>query len=112
MKTALAIVCSLMLAWTNLVLAQAPAVSVASAAASCHCGKKSSCCAAKRSLPESPPVSAAPVPSFQSQISFIAPAAVAWLLADSPMREVPTSVIPSFPTAGTALLARNCAWLI
>jgi len=41
MKTALVIVCSLLLAWTNFVPAQAQGTSAASAAPSCHCGKTS-----------------------------------------------------------------------
>jgi hypothetical protein len=112
MKTALAFVCSLTLAWTNVVLAQAPDASVVSpAASSCHCGKKTGCCAAKHSLPESSPVSAAPVSSSQS-FSLIAPASVAWALPGVTTRELPSSVSPSLMTTGAALFARNCARLI
>ncbi|HWC61224.1 MAG TPA: hypothetical protein VHC44_16135 [Verrucomicrobiae bacterium] len=111
MKTALAFVCSLMLAWTNVVLAATDA-GVVSAAPSCHCGRKTGCCAAKHSAPESQPVSAAPVTSFQNQFSLIAPATVAWALPGSPEREVPSPVFSSFQTTGTALFAWNCARLI
>lgn len=111
MKTALAFVCSLMLAWTNIVLAQAPGASVVSAAPSCHCGMKTGCCAAKHSLPESSPVSTAPV-SSQSQFSLIAPATVAWALPGVSARELAASVSPSLTTTGPAVFARNCAWLI
>ena len=112
MKTALAFVCSLMLAWTNIVLTQAPDASVVSAASSCHCGKKASCCAAKRSLPESLPMSTAPVSSFQNQFSPLAPATLAWALPGVPARETSSLASFSFKTTGTALFARNCAWLI
>jgi hypothetical protein len=112
MKTALAFVCSLMLAWTNLVLAQAPDAGVASATASCHCGKKTGCCAAKHSVPESSPVSTAPSVSFQNQFSPLAPARIAWMLPSVPAREGSCLASPSFTMAGTALFARNCAWLI
>jgi len=110
MKTALAFVCSLMLAWTNIVLAQAPDAGVASAAACCKCSKK--CCATKHSESESQPVSAAPSSSVQNQISLIAPATIAWALPNSPAREFSSSISPSSSEAGALLFARNCAWLI
>ena len=112
MKTALAIVCSLMLVWTNLVLAQAPDASVVSAAPSCHCGKKTACCAAKHSSSESAPVSATPVSSFQNQFSLIPPATVAWALPGTPTRGVASSAFSFFARTSPALFARNCAWLI
>jgi len=112
MKTALAIVCSLMLAWTNIVLAQAPEASVAGAAHPCchDCGK--SCCAAHHSMPGSQPVSAAPVSAFRIQIAPVATMVVAWTLPPTTARELYSSPSPSATTAGTALFARNCAWLI
>jgi hypothetical protein len=112
MKTALAFVCSLMLAWTNIVLAQAPVAGVVSAAASCRCGKKTNCCAAKHSEPESQPVSAVPASSFQNQISLMAPATVSWSLPVSPVRELSASVSPFSSEFGAPLFERNCAWLI
>jgi hypothetical protein len=112
MKTALAFICSLMLAWTTLVTTQA-AASVTSTAASCHCGKKTGCCAANRSKPESPPVSATSAPSFQNQFSLIAPATVAWALPGTTACELSSSLISSSSmTSGIPLFARNCAWLI
>jgi hypothetical protein len=111
MKTALAFVCSLMLAWTN-VLAQVPGASVVSAASSCHCDRKASCCAAKHSSSESSPVSTAPVSSFQNEFSPLAPAALAWTLPVVPARELSSSLPPFLTTAGTALFARDCARLI
>jgi hypothetical protein len=113
MKTALAIVCSLMLAWTNIVLAQAPEAGMASTAPSCcHCGKKTGCCAANRSLPESQPVSAAPASTFQNQFSLPLFATVAWTLPGAVAHELSESLFPPLTMTGTALLARNCAWLI
>ena len=112
MKTALAFVCSLMLAWTTIVQVQAAGASASSAASSCHCGKKNSCCAAKRSVPESLPVSTTPVSSFQNQFSLIALATLAWALPGAPARETSSITSPTFTTAGPALFARNCAWLI
>jgi hypothetical protein len=110
MKTALVIICSLLLAWTNIVPAQASGVSVVSASVSCHCGK-TGCCAAKQSLPESLPVSAAPV-SFQNQFSLLAPAIVAWTLPAIASGEVSSPLASSFTTTGAPLFARNCARLI
>ena len=112
MKTALAFVCSLMLAWTNLVLAQAPDAGVASATASCRCGKKTACCAAKNSQSESQPVSAVPNISFQNQVSLIAPAAVSWSLPESPVREFPALFSIASSVDSAPLFERNCAWLI
>jgi hypothetical protein len=112
MKTALAFVCSLMLAWTNVVLAQAPDAGVASAAPSCQCGKKTGCCAAKNSRSELPPVSAAPTSSFQNQVSLIAPASVSWSLPESPARKFPASLPITSSEDGAPLFERNCAWVI
>jgi hypothetical protein len=111
MKTALAIVCSLMLVWTNIVLAEAPVTSVASAAPSCHCGKLG-CCAAKQSLPESLPVSAASVSSFQNQFSPLASTIVAWTLPAVASGEISFQVSPRFTTTDAPLFERNCARLI
>ena len=113
MKTALAIVCSLLLAWTNLVLGEVPGASVVRAARPCcHCGKTSSCCAAKKGLPESPPVSATPASSLQSQFSPLTPATLAWALPANPARELSSPFFAPLKTAGSPLFARNCAWLI
>jgi len=112
MKTVLAIVCSLLLVGANFVLAQAPDAGMASATTSCHCGGKTSCCAAKKSLPESSPVSTAPVSSLQNQISLIAPKAIAWALPGVPVHELVSPSVTSFPTTGAPLFARDCARLI
>jgi hypothetical protein len=112
MKTALAIFCSLLLVWTNIVPAQASGASVASAASSCHCAKKTGCCAAKQSLPESLPVSAAPASSLQNQFSLLAPAIVAWTIPVLASSEVSSPLSSSFKTNDAPLFERNCAWLI
>jgi hypothetical protein len=114
MKTALAIVCSLLLAWTNLVLAQAPEASVAGAAHCCchNCSDGKSCCAAHHSLPGPQPVSAAPVSSLRTQFAPLATAAVAWTLPQASAPELSSSPSPTVTIQGTALFARNCAWLI
>jgi hypothetical protein len=113
MKTALAIVCSLILAWANVVLAQTPGAGEAGAARSCcHCGKKTGCCAADHSLPESQPVSAAPASSFRNQFSPFDAAVVAWTLPDAVTHELSSPVFPSLTARGSALFARNCARLI
>jgi hypothetical protein len=110
-KTTLAIVCSLLLAWTPIVPAQAPAAGVARVAhACCHCGK--ACCAAPSS-PDSQPVPAAPVPaSYQSQLLTLAPAALAWILPDAPAPDFSTSVSSLLTANAAPLYARNCARLI
>lgn len=113
MKTALAIVCSLVLAWTSLVQSQASEASVAGAAHSCcHCGGAKCCCAANHSIPEPPPVSTAPVSSSLTQFSPLAPSALAWTLPETLAHEISSPLFSPSTTAGTALLARNCAWLI
>jgi len=110
-KTTLAIVCSLLLAWTPIVPAQAPAAGVGRGAhACCHCGK--ACCAAPSS-PDSQPVPAAPVPaSYQSQLSTFAPAALAWSLPDTPAPDFSASVSSLLTASRTPLYTRNCARLI
>jgi hypothetical protein len=108
-KTTLAIVCSLLLAWTP-VLAQATAAGVGRTAhTSCHCGK--ACCAAPS--PESQPVPAAPVPSSsQNQLSPLAPAALVWILPTTLAPEFSPPFSSSLTAKGTPLYARNCAFLI
>jgi len=110
-KTTLAIVCSLLLAWTPIVSAQAPAAGVVRVAhACCHCGK--ACCAAPSS-PESQPVPAAPVPvSNQSQLLTLAPTALAWTLPDAPAPDFSASVSSLLTANAAPLYARDCARLI
>jgi len=110
-KTTLVIVCSLLLAWTPFVLAQAPAAGVARVAhACCHCGK--ACCAAPSS-PVSQPLPAAPVPaSSQNQLLTLAPAALAWTLPAAPAPGFSASVSSRLTANAAPLYARNCARLI
>ncbi|HWD93086.1 MAG TPA: hypothetical protein VG938_12145 [Verrucomicrobiae bacterium] len=113
MRITLAIVCSLLLAWTNIVPAETPGTSVACAARiCCHCGKKSDCCATNRSLPESQPVSAAPASSSQNQFSSLTQTITAWTLPTGIAHEHSSSFFPPLTTAGAPLFARNCARLI
>jgi hypothetical protein len=112
MKTALAIICSLVLAWTNIVLAQTLEASPAGTVHSCcHCGNTRSCCAAHHSNPGLPPVSTAPV-SFQNQFAPLAPAAIAWILPGTVAHDFSSSSFPLAKAVGAALFARNCSWLI
>jgi len=112
-KTALAIVCSLVLVWTQVVLAQAPAAGVARVIrAPCHCCGKASCCVASTS-PESQSAPAAPASSIsRNQISLLAAAVPAWTLPDREARPGHTSSFSRVNTAAVPLYARNCARLI
>ena len=111
MKMTLAIVCSVLLAWTPILRAQAPAARVGRVVhACCHCGK--ACCAVPAS-PESQPVPATPVPSSsQNQLLTLAPAGLIRTLPETPAPEFSAS--PSSPLTAnrTPLYARNCAFLI
>jgi hypothetical protein len=110
-KTTLAIVCSLLLAGTPFVPAQASAAGgVRVAHACCHCGK--ACCAVPSS-PVSQPVPAAPVSaSAQNQLLTFAPAALAWILPDAQTPGFSTSVALLLTANAAPLYARNCARLI
>jgi hypothetical protein len=110
-KATLAIVCSLLLAGTPFVLAQAPAACVVRAAhVTCPCGMP--CCGAPAS-PESQPAPATPAPaSNQTQLLTLAPAALVFILPAAPASEISTG-FPSPLTANrTPLFTRNCAFLI
>jgi hypothetical protein len=110
-KTTWAIVCSLLLAGTPIVSAQAPATGVVRGAhACCHCHK--ACCTAPTS-PEPQPVPAAPFPaSNQNQLLTLAPAALAWILPNAPASEFSTSPFSPLTATGLPLYARDCAFLI
>jgi len=109
-KTMLAIVCSLLLAGTP-VLVQASAACVGRVAHACHCGR--ACCAAPVS-PESQPVPATPVlPLPQNQLLTLAPAALIWTLPETPAPEFSVSAVSSPLTVNhTPLYAQQCAFLI
>jgi len=109
-KTILAIVCSLLLAGTP-VLMPAPAAGVVRVAhAGCHCGK--ACCVASPS-PESRPVPATPVSlSAPNQFLTLAPAGLSWALPDLSAPESFIPVSPQFTANAAPLYARHCAFLI
>jgi len=112
MKAALAIVCSLLLLWTQFVQAQVPAASeVASVCACCACPAK--CCAASSPTPESSPLSATPV-SFSSQnlLLTVAPSGLVWSLPLAEASSFFPDLTSPFSTAGVPLYARDCARLI
>jgi hypothetical protein len=111
MKTALAIVCSLMLAWTNVVLASEASV-VSTARACCSKCKTPSCCATKsHSIPESQPFSAAPV-SFQQHLLPFASVLVVADLPATPAFELSDTSRDLICASAAPIFARNCAWLI
>ena len=109
-KTILAIVCSLLLAGTP-VLMPAPAAGVVRVAhACCHCGK--ACCVASPS-PESRPVPATPVSiSAPHQLLTLAPAGLSWTLPDTPVPGFSNAVSSPLKVNRTPLYARDCAFLI
>jgi hypothetical protein len=110
-KTTLAIVCSLLLAGTPFVLAQAPVAGVVRVAhACCRCGK--ACCTAPAS-PTSQPVPATPAPApSQNQLLTLAPAALAWTLPDAQVPGFSASVSSLLTANAAPLYARDCARLI
>jgi hypothetical protein len=112
MKTALAIVCSFLLAGTPLLLAQSPSSCASQARACCKHGVTMPCCAAKSS-PDSQPAPAAPASAGgQIQLSLLAPAVLIWTLPATPANSiVPTSATPSL-AASAPLYALDCARLI
>jgi hypothetical protein len=109
-KTTLAIVCSLLLAWMP-VQAQAPAAGVGRVAhASCHCGKV--CCAAPIS-PESQPVPAAPVSNpAQNQLLTFTPTGLVWTLPNTSAPEFSTFISSPLTANAAPLYVRDCARLI
>jgi len=111
MKTALAIVCSLVLLWTQFVQAEHQAAGEAGPTPAC-CGCKSRCCAAKSSS-ESLPVSATPVSSFsQNQFLSLQPAGVDWTLPQTATQNILGVFFSPLTAAAAPLYARNCARLI
>jgi len=110
MKTALAIVCSFLLAGTPLLLAQTPQVSVAKV--DCSCGGKMACCTTQPA-PASQPLTASPVlTGNQNQLSVPPQNIVAWVLPDAASPGFSPIASTSFSAPGTALYARDCARLI
>ena len=112
-KTKLAIVCSLLLVWTQVVLGWTPAAGVERVArAACHCCGKPGCCVAQNS-PEPQPPPAAPVSSLsQNQLSLFMAAVPVWTLPAADAYEIAVSTSPFSVTAGAPLYERNCALLL
>jgi hypothetical protein len=108
MKTALAVVCSLLLLGTLFVQAGAAGASVASSVPTCCC--VSACCSADIPNPEPQPVSAAPVFSFSSHL--LAPVSITpiWMLPEAPLFSFFPP--PHFPAEAAPLYVRVCALLI
>jgi len=112
MKTALAIVCSFLLAGAPFLLAQAAPPCAKQNQARCHCGGKMSCCAAK-SLPDSRPLPSVPAPSSsQNQFSLLVPSTLAWTLQNNETHPFSFAAISSSLATGAPLYARDCARLI
>jgi predicted dithiol-disulfide oxidoreductase (DUF899 family) len=110
-KTALAIVCSLLLVWTPFVPLQAKAAGEKRSTPACCPCAQAQCCAAQ-AVPESQPVSVAPVSSSPQIQLLTLPSAVAWTLPDSGSVAV-SFYSASFSFAAAApLYARDCARLI
>jgi hypothetical protein len=112
MKTALAIVCSFLLAGAPFLLVQAAPPCIQQNRTCCHCGGKMNCCAAK-SLPDSQPTPAVPAQSgSQNQFLLLAPHALAWTLLNNETHPISfTAASPSSAT-GAPLYALDCARLI
>lgn len=111
MKTALAMVCMLLLAWTQPVFERVAAASEVRPGRAC-CGCGSNCCTANNHKPESPPVSAMPVSSSSNPLLLLAPPALSWILPDPAAFAFSVSSFPRLNPVGVPLFARNCAWLI
>jgi hypothetical protein len=116
MKTALAIICSFVLAGTPFLFAQTPLPQCVkrSVPACCQHGCDMPCCQAKPS-PGSQSVPAVPPQTGnQGQFSlFAANAVVTWVLPDATIFQLSSSAsLLSLVTKGSPLYARNCARLI
>jgi hypothetical protein len=118
MKLVLAIICSLLLAGTPFVLAQAPVASVGHVAHTvcpcgmgCHCDMP--CCCGRPASPKPQQVPTVPAPpSNQTQLLTLAPAALAWMLPAAPVSEIPAAFSSPLTANRIPLFTRNCAFLI
>jgi hypothetical protein len=114
MKTALAIICSFLLAGTPLwgvAGAQMPASCVKQIRACCQHGHPMPCCAAKSS-PDSQPAPASAQTGNQNTLSIPAPNLLTWTLPSNPADSISSVPAPSSMAAGAPLFARNCTRLI
>ena len=111
MKLALAIICSLAVAWAQIaVCAQTPPAPAAKV--DCGCGGKMDCCAAQPA-PASQPLTANPAPAGnQNQLSVPPQNLVAWVLPDAASPGFSPVASTLFTAPGAALYARDCARLI
>ena len=113
MKRLSAILFSLLLVWTQAVLAAHPTADNGSRAACkcCDCGSKS--CCAKPPAPESSPSPAAPIrATSQNELSPLALTFVAWTVpAIEPQISDPAVSFSRFVT-GVPLFTRHCALLV
>lgn len=113
MKMAWAIICSLMLAVTPALLAQAPSPACAQQPmrACCHPGHIMPCCQGKPS--NSQPVPNVPPSGNQTQISLLfANAFVVCVLPDATTPQFSSAVALPLTATGSPLYTRNCALLI
>jgi hypothetical protein len=112
MKTTWAIICSLVLAGTPLLLPQTPSSCIKQVRACCQHGVEMPCCKAK-SLPDSQSKPAVPAQTgSQNQLSLLASSALIWTLTANPVDSISSHSTPSVMTAGAPLYARDCARLI
>jgi hypothetical protein len=111
MKTALAIICSFLLAGTPLLLAQTPPACAHQTRACCHHGCTMPCCAAKSS-PDSQPAPAPAKTGGQNQFSLHTPAILLWTLPANPADSISSVPAPFLMAAGAPLFARNCVLLL
>ena len=113
MKTALAMVCSLMLAGMQVVFAHpAPACAAPAVRACCACGGKMSCCAA-RPAPNSPATPANPARvNAPNDFSLFAPATLVSTLPDTAALSPFTPATSLLSAKDAPLYARHCARLI
>jgi hypothetical protein len=108
-KIALTILCSLMLLWSQAVVASVPATNPV--AQDCGCHGKMACCKAAPAAPSAPVDATAPAVS-QNQILSPVPATVVWVLAAAGTPFISPTVSPSLAAADAPLFARICIRLI
>jgi hypothetical protein len=118
MKTALAIVCSLLLVWTQFVQAQAAGagevrIALSCCSGDCECDRSRASCCTADSLPESRPVSATPVTSSsQNQVLSLGPTLWVWTLPEARDFDLSFFLSSSLIVKGAPLYERDCAHLI
>jgi hypothetical protein len=112
MKTALAIICSFVLAGTPFLLAQTPSSCVKQVRACCKHGGDMPCCKANSS-PDSQSKPAVPSQTgSQNQLSLLPSSVMIWTLPTNPSDSISSHPTSSSMTASAPLYARDCARLI